>query len=163
MPGATVWFYAPLTNAGFEHWRMVAIVTGYTLFVTSQYDIIFPFANQRFGEVCWHNMHSILHELTLLVVVQCITRHTIRPILAGTVPVLRVLSRPVNQNVPVSHSVSQDSPTQWRSEAKCRPGPANKVPPFPHLKFTWINSKSIKINVNSINTCTGPSWGPGTI
>jgi len=35
---------------------MVVIVTGYTLFVTSQYDVIFTFANQRFGEVCWHNM-----------------------------------------------------------------------------------------------------------
>jgi len=30
----------------------VVIVTGYTLFVTSQYDIIFTFANQRLGEVC---------------------------------------------------------------------------------------------------------------
>jgi len=29
----------------------------HTLFVMSQYDIIFTFANQRFGEVCWHNMH----------------------------------------------------------------------------------------------------------
>jgi len=28
------------------------IVTGYTLFVTSHYDVIFTFANQRFGEVC---------------------------------------------------------------------------------------------------------------
>jgi len=34
---------------------MVVIITGYTLFVTSQYDVIFTFANQRFGEVCWHN------------------------------------------------------------------------------------------------------------
>jgi len=30
----------------------VVIVTGYTLFVTSQYDAIFTFANQRIGEVC---------------------------------------------------------------------------------------------------------------
>jgi len=30
--------------------RLVAIVTGYV--VTSQYDVIFKFANQRFGEVC---------------------------------------------------------------------------------------------------------------
>jgi len=36
---------------------MVAIVSGYTLFVTSQYDVILTFANQRFAEVCWHNMH----------------------------------------------------------------------------------------------------------
>jgi len=36
---------APLPNAGIEQWRMVAIVTGYMLFVTSQYDVIFTFAN----------------------------------------------------------------------------------------------------------------------
>jgi len=36
---------------------MVVIVTGYTLFVTSQYEVIFTFANQRFGKVCRHNMH----------------------------------------------------------------------------------------------------------
>jgi len=28
---------------------MVVIVTGYTLLVTSQYDVIFMFVNQRFG------------------------------------------------------------------------------------------------------------------
>jgi len=37
---------------------MVVIVSGYTLFVTSQYDVIFTFANQHFGEVCWHNVHT---------------------------------------------------------------------------------------------------------
>jgi len=31
---------------------MAVIVAGYTLFVTSQYDGILAFANQRFGEVC---------------------------------------------------------------------------------------------------------------
>jgi len=31
---------------------MVVIVTLYALFVTSQYDVIYTFANQRFGEVC---------------------------------------------------------------------------------------------------------------
>jgi len=36
---------------------MVVIVIGYALFVTSQYDVIFTFANQCFGEVCWHNIH----------------------------------------------------------------------------------------------------------
>jgi len=35
---------------------MVVIVTEYMLFVTSQYNVIFTFANQRFREVCWHNM-----------------------------------------------------------------------------------------------------------
>jgi len=29
----------------------LGIVTRYTLFVASQYDVIFTFANQRFGEV----------------------------------------------------------------------------------------------------------------
>ena len=57
IPGATAWLDAPLPNYGIEQWRMVVIVTGYTLFVTSQYDVIFTFANQRFGEICWHNMH----------------------------------------------------------------------------------------------------------
>jgi len=42
-------------------------------FVTSQYEVIFQFANQRLAEVCWHNMHIILHALSLLVVVQFIT------------------------------------------------------------------------------------------
>jgi len=31
---------------------MVVIVNGYTQFVTSQYDVIFTFAHQRFGEGC---------------------------------------------------------------------------------------------------------------
>jgi len=31
---------------------MVVINTENALFVTSQYDVIFTFANQRFGEVC---------------------------------------------------------------------------------------------------------------
>jgi len=60
----------PLSNFSIEQWRMVVIVTGFTLFVTSQYDVIFTFANQRFGE---HNMHIILHALSLLVVVQSVT------------------------------------------------------------------------------------------
>jgi len=42
-------------------------------FVRSQYDIIFTFANQRFGEVCWHKLDIILHALSLLVFVQCVT------------------------------------------------------------------------------------------
>jgi len=33
-----------------EQWRMVVIVTRYTLFVSSQYDVIFTFADQRFGK-----------------------------------------------------------------------------------------------------------------
>jgi len=52
---------------------MVVVVTGYSPFVTSKYDVIFTFANQCFGYVCWHNMHIILHALSLLVVVQYVT------------------------------------------------------------------------------------------
>ena len=33
------------------------LVTGYTLFVSSPYYVIFTFANQRFCEVCWRNMN----------------------------------------------------------------------------------------------------------
>jgi len=36
---------------------MVVIVIEYTLFVTSQHDVIFTFAHQRFSKVCWHNIH----------------------------------------------------------------------------------------------------------
>ena len=42
----------PLLNFSIEQWRMVVINTENALFVTSQYDVIFTFANQRFGEVC---------------------------------------------------------------------------------------------------------------
>jgi len=64
--------YAPLPNYSIEQWR-VANVAVYTLFATSQSAVIFTFANQRFGEVCWHNMHIILYTLSLLVVVQFVT------------------------------------------------------------------------------------------
>ena len=37
------------------------------LFVTSQFDVIFMFPNQHFGEVCWHNMHILLHALLIYV------------------------------------------------------------------------------------------------
>jgi len=44
------------------------LVQDHTLFVTSQFDIIFMFPNQRFGEVCWHKMHDFLHLLPLFYV-----------------------------------------------------------------------------------------------
>ena len=46
---------------------------GCALFVTSQYDVILTSFNKQFGEVRWHNMHIILHALSLLVVKQCVT------------------------------------------------------------------------------------------
>jgi len=51
MPGATASWDAPLPNSSIEQWRTVVIVAGYTLFVTPLSDVIFTFANQRFGEV----------------------------------------------------------------------------------------------------------------
>jgi len=56
-----------------EQWRMVVIVAGYTLFVTSNMTSYSRLqTNVRYGEVCWHNMHITLHALSLLVVVQCL-------------------------------------------------------------------------------------------
>jgi len=41
----------PLPNFSIVQWCMIFIVTGYALFVTSQHDVKFRFANQRFGQV----------------------------------------------------------------------------------------------------------------
>jgi len=38
------------------------------LFVTSQFDVIFMFPNERFREFSWHNIHILLHALTLIYV-----------------------------------------------------------------------------------------------
>ena len=48
-------------------WRMVVISIWCTLFVTSQFDVIFIFPNQRFGEVFCHNMHIFLCALPLFI------------------------------------------------------------------------------------------------
>jgi len=45
---------------------LLLLVTRCALFVTSPYGVIFPFPNQRFGDVCWHNMHTIQHALSLI-------------------------------------------------------------------------------------------------
>jgi len=52
-----------LPNSRIEHCRTVVIVTGYALFVTSHSDVILTFPNQRFSEVCCHNLYIILHAL----------------------------------------------------------------------------------------------------
>jgi len=39
----------PQPNSSIVQWHIVVIVTGYMLFVTSQYDVIFTFANHCFG------------------------------------------------------------------------------------------------------------------
>jgi len=53
MLGAIAWLDALLPKPNNEQWRMVVIVTGYTLFVILSHIQV---CNQRFGEVCWHNM-----------------------------------------------------------------------------------------------------------
>jgi len=53
---------------GFIQWHMVVICIWGELFVTSQFDVIFMFPNQRFGEVCCHNMHILLHAIPLFYV-----------------------------------------------------------------------------------------------
>ena len=42
----------PLPNSSIDLWRVVVILSGFTLFVTSHNDVIFTFATQDFGEVC---------------------------------------------------------------------------------------------------------------
>ena len=57
------------THVGdFIQWHMVVICIWCALFVTSQFDVIFMFPNQLFGEVCWLNMRIFLHVLPLFCV-----------------------------------------------------------------------------------------------
>jgi len=73
MPRATYWLYAPLPNSNIKQWRMVVILTGYTLFATSQYDVMLTFANYRFpkfvGTECilfyTQSPHSLLYNVSL--------------------------------------------------------------------------------------------------
>jgi len=60
---------APLSCGAW--WHMVVICVWCSLFVTSQFDVIFMFPNQRFGEVCRQNMHILLHALILIYVSWC--------------------------------------------------------------------------------------------
>jgi len=39
-------------EGGFIQWHMVVICIWYAVFVTSQFDVIFMFPNQRFREIC---------------------------------------------------------------------------------------------------------------
>jgi len=43
--------YAEIFHGGFIQWHMVVICIWGALFVTSQFDVICMFPNQRFGEV----------------------------------------------------------------------------------------------------------------
>jgi len=44
--------YAENFHGAFIQWHMVVICVWGALFVTSQFDVVFMFPNQRFGEVC---------------------------------------------------------------------------------------------------------------
>jgi len=46
------WRTQKIFMGGFIQWHMVVICIWCALFVTSQYDVIFMFINQRFGDVC---------------------------------------------------------------------------------------------------------------
>jgi len=62
-----------LTNFSIEQWRVVVIVTGHTLFVTSQYDVVLMFAKLTFWR-CLLTQSAYYFTRTLLirqVVVQC--------------------------------------------------------------------------------------------
>jgi len=72
MPGATAWLYAPYQILVLSSGVCRSLWLDDPLFETSQYDVIFTFANPRFRQVCWHK-HIIVHALSLLVVVQRVT------------------------------------------------------------------------------------------
>jgi len=57
-------------RGGFIQCHMVAICIWCALFVTSQFDVIFMFSNQRFGKDCWHNAHIRLHALPVICVIE---------------------------------------------------------------------------------------------
>jgi len=46
------WRTQKIFMGGFIQWRMVVICIWGALFGSSQFDVIFMFPNQRFGEVC---------------------------------------------------------------------------------------------------------------
>jgi len=65
----TQWRTQKFSWREFIQWHMVVICIWCALFVKSQYKRhMFP--NQRFGEVCWHNMHILLHALPLICVIE---------------------------------------------------------------------------------------------
>jgi len=60
------WRTQKIFIGGLVQGYMVVICFWCALFVTSQFDVISMFPNQRFGEVCCHSMHIFLHPLFLL-------------------------------------------------------------------------------------------------
>jgi len=63
----TQWRRQKIFMGGFIQWHVVviSICIWCALFVTSQFDVIFMFPNQRFREICWHNMYILLYALPL--------------------------------------------------------------------------------------------------
>jgi len=55
----------------FIQWHRVVICICCALFVTSQFDVIVLFPNQRFSEVRWHNMHVFLYILSPYFMCHC--------------------------------------------------------------------------------------------
>jgi len=55
------WRKQKIFMGGFIQWHRVVICIWCALIVASQFDVIVLFPNQRFGEVCWHNMHMFLY------------------------------------------------------------------------------------------------------
>ena len=55
----------PFLHSSNEQWRMVVIVTGYTIFETSQCDVIFTFANPTFWRILL-TQHAYYSTRTLL-------------------------------------------------------------------------------------------------
>jgi len=56
---------------GFIQWHRVVICICCALFVTSQFEVIVLFPNQRFSEVRWHNMHVLLYIHSLYFMCHC--------------------------------------------------------------------------------------------
>ena len=58
-------------GGGFIQRHRVVICIWCALFVTSRNDVIVLFPNQRFVEVCWHNMHIFLYIHSSYFMCQC--------------------------------------------------------------------------------------------
>ena len=110
---------------------------------------IFTFANQRFGEACWHNVHIVLHALSLLVIVQCVA--------VMNISVFQI--RRPEQNTELKAKTEQfitaktsGNALKWRSRtySVLRPGlwirsPSNFVWPKPKIFRCW--SRSLKFGL----------------
>jgi len=72
-PSRQQYHAAPVAYAENFHWGVSlsdiwVICIWCALFVTSQFDVTFMFPSQRFGELCWHDRHILLHALPLFYV-----------------------------------------------------------------------------------------------